>query len=72
MRDQKGYVLIFHHKHFKNAKAIREGSEKDLQFLKDFFNKYRVKSPEICENYTVLRIKDKMRKSKFLTENLPK
>ncbi|XP_039428959.1 caspase-7 isoform X2 [Culex pipiens pallens] len=62
LRDQKGYVLIFHHKHFKNAKAIREGSEKDLQLLKHFFTRYRVKKPDICENYTVLRIKDKMRK----------
>ncbi|KAL9704892.1 hypothetical protein quinque_008410 [Culex quinquefasciatus] len=62
LRNQKGYVLIFHHKHFKNAKAIREGSEKDLQLLKHIFTKYRVKKPDICENYTVLRIKDKMRK----------
>ncbi|EDS37508.1 Caspase-3 [Culex quinquefasciatus] len=64
LRDQKGYVLIFHHKHFKNAKAIREGSEKDLQLLKHVFTRYRVKKPDICENYTVLRIKDKMRKKK--------
>ncbi|XP_058836251.1 caspase-14-like [Topomyia yanbarensis] len=61
LRDGKAYVLIFHHTKFLNdCSASREGSEKDLALLKKFFTKYRVKSLDICENYTVDKVRKKM------------
>ncbi|KAL1380101.1 hypothetical protein pipiens_000474, partial [Culex pipiens pipiens] len=42
--------------------SFRAGSEKDLNFVKDFCKTYRTNSLDICENYSLLRLEDKMKK----------
>lgn len=54
------YVVIFHHL-FKNDKALfRKGSEHDLKLIKDFFKKYNAKISDICEDFSVAKVKKKM------------
>lgn len=62
------YVVIFHHL-FKNDKALfRKGSEHDLKLIKDFFKKYNAKISDICEDFSVAKVKKKM--SEVRTKNL--
>ncbi|XP_055533616.1 caspase-7-like isoform X1 [Wyeomyia smithii] len=56
----KGYVLIFNHKDFQDKKDVRDGSEKDLELLKNFFKLYQVETPDTCMNYSVNKVKKKM------------
>lgn len=64
LRDGPCYVLVIHNRSFKSPMSYRAGSEKDLNFVKDFCKTYRTNSLDICENYSLLRLEDKMKKSK--------
>lgn len=66
--SKPAYVLIFHHI-FKNDKALfRKGSEHDLKLIRDFFGNYNAKIANICEDFSVQKVKNRMnevRRKKF-------
>lgn len=54
------YVLIFHNI-FKNNKQLhRKGSELDLKLIKEFVKGYNMKIADICEDFSVTKVKKKM------------
>ncbi|EAT42503.1 AAEL005963-PA [Aedes aegypti] len=56
------YVLIFHNI-FKNDKKFhRKGSEHDLKLIKEFVKGYNMKIADICEDFSVTKVKKKMNK----------
>ncbi|XP_053685894.1 caspase-7-like [Sabethes cyaneus] len=60
LSNGKAYVLILHHKKFKEKRDERHGSEKDLKRLKEVFKDYRVSTLDICSDFTIKQVQSKM------------
>uniref|UniRef100_A0A182P1T6 Caspase family p20 domain-containing protein n=1 Tax=Anopheles epiroticus TaxID=199890 RepID=A0A182P1T6_9DIPT len=58
--SKNAYVLVFHNDEFQNNAPKRNGSEKDLEALREFFVRYKKSIIDVQENQTEQQIQQKM------------